>query len=171
MSGLVEYEAVSARYAPQLDRVLQEVSFKARPLEKIAIVGRTGAGKSSLALTLLRGLEVECGCIRIDGLNICEIDIYELRRLLAYVPQDPTLFAGTLSRNLDPLNENTDEQILTALGRVGMLEEAQLGVSNHGDWSAEKRKFGNFSFTLEHGGSNISQGQRQLVCIARVGGD
>ena len=74
--GLVEYEAVSARYAPHLDRVLHGVSFQAKPLERIGIVGRTGAGKSSLALALLRGLEIECGSIRVDGLDILQVDIH-----------------------------------------------------------------------------------------------
>jgi ABC-type multidrug transport system fused ATPase/permease subunit len=122
----------------------------------VGIVGRTGAGKSSLALTLLRGLEIESGQILIDGLNTKTIDLHALRSRLAYVPQDPTLFAGTLRLNLDPYDEHTDKEVLDALTRVGLLDSREGG------------KFTDLSFTLAEKGSNISQGQRQLVCIARA---
>ncbi|KAK3899046.1 P-loop containing nucleoside triphosphate hydrolase protein [Staphylotrichum tortipilum] len=156
-SGLVEYRAVSARYAAHLDPVLRDLSFQVQPLERVGIVGRTGAGKSSLALTLLRGLEIESGQILIDGLNTKTIDLHALRGRLAYVPQDPTLFAGTLRLNLDPYNEHTDKEVLDALTRVGLLDSWEEGG-----------KFTDLSFTLAEKGSNISQGQRQLVCIARA---
>lgn len=154
-SGFVEYRTVSARYAAHLDPVLRNLSFQVRPLERVGIVGRTGAGKSSLALTLLRGLEIESGQILIDGLDTKTIDLHTLRSRLSYVPQDPTLFAGTLRLNLDPYNEHTDEEVLDALKRVGLF-----------DSSEGRGKFTDLSFTLAERGSNISQGQRQLVCIA-----
>ncbi|KAK4171731.1 putative ATP-dependent bile acid permease [Triangularia setosa] len=156
-SGLVEYRAVSARYAAHLNPVLRDLSFQVRPLERVGIVGRTGAGKSSLVLTLLRGLEIESGQILIDGLNTKTIDLHALRSRLAYVPQDPTLFAGTVRLNLDPYNEHTDKEVLDALTRVGLLDSRE-----------ERGKFTDLSFTLTEKGSNISQGQRQLVCIARA---
>lgn len=156
-SGLVEYRAVSARYAAHLDPVLRDISFRVQPLERVGIVGRTGAGKSSLALTLLRGLEIESGKILIDGLDTKQIDLDALRSRIAYVPQDPTLFAGTLRLNLDPYNKHTDKEILDALMRVGLLDSTEEGG-----------KFTDLSFTLTETGSNISQGQRQLVCIARA---
>ncbi|KAK3997785.1 putative ATP-dependent bile acid permease [Cladorrhinum sp. PSN332] len=156
-SGLVEYRAASARYAAHLDPVLRDVSFRVQPLERVGIVGRTGAGKSSLALTLLRGLEIESGQILIDGLDTKQIDLHALRSRLAYVPQDPTLFAGTLRLNLDPYNKHTDKEVLDALMRVGLLDSTEEGG-----------KFSDLSFTLTETGSNISQGQRQLVCIARA---
>ncbi|VBB75705.1 Putative ATP-dependent bile acid permease [Podospora comata] len=154
-SGFVEYRTVSARYAAHLDPVLRNLSFQVRPLERVGIVGRTGAGKSSLALTLLRGLEIESGQILIDGLDTKTINLNTLRSRLSYVPQDPTLFAGTLRLNLDPYNEHTDEEVLDALKRVGLF-----------DSSEGRGKFMDLSFTLAERGSNISQGQRQLVCIA-----
>ncbi|KAJ4290019.1 hypothetical protein N0V88_006820 [Collariella sp. IMI 366227] len=157
-SGLVEYRAVSARYAAHLDPVLRNLSFQVQPLERVGIVGRTGAGKSSLALTLLRGLEIESGQILIDGLDIKMINMHTLRSRLAYVPQDPTLFAGTLCLNLDPYNEHTDKEILDALTRAGLLDPRE----------EEGEKFADLSFILAEKGSNISQGQRQLVCIARA---
>lgn len=156
-SGLVEYRAVSARYAAHLGPVLRGLSFQIQPLERLGIVGRTGAGKSSLALTLLRGLEIESGQILIDGLDIKTIDLHALRTRLAYVPQDPTLFAGTLRLNLDPYNKYTDEEVRVALTRVGLVDSTEEGG-----------KFADLSFTLAEKGSNISQGQRQLVCIARA---
>jgi ABC-type multidrug transport system fused ATPase/permease subunit len=124
----------------------------------VGIVGRTGAGKSSLALTLLRGLEIESGQILIDGLDTKTIDLHALRSRLAYVPQDPTLFAGTLRLNLDPYDEHTDKEVLDDLTRVGLLNSPK----------EEGGKFTDLSFTLAEKGSNISQGQRQLVCIARA---
>ena len=90
-SGLVEYERVSARYAPDLNRVLREVTFTMKPLKRVGILGRTGAGKSSFVLTLLRGLEIESRRIRINGVDTRDIGLHELRRRLAVVPQDPTL--------------------------------------------------------------------------------
>ncbi|KAK3358571.1 P-loop containing nucleoside triphosphate hydrolase protein [Lasiosphaeria ovina] len=158
-SGLVEYQGVSARYAAHLDPVLTDISFRVRPLERIGLVGRTGAGKSSLALTLLRGLEVESGRILIDGQDAKEVDLHILRSRLAYVPQDPTLFVGTLRLNLDPYDEHTDQEILDALGRIGLLDNSTTDKGG---------KFADLSFTLTEGGSNISQGQRQLLCIART---
>lgn len=158
-SGLVEYRTVSARYAAHLDPVLRDLSFQVRPLERVGIVGRTGAGKSSLALTLLRGLEIESGQILIDGLDTKTMDLHALRSRLAYVPQDPTLFAGALRLNLDPYNEHTDKEVLDALTRVGLLDS---------DSREDGGKFTDLSFTLAEKGSNISQGQRQLVCIARA---
>ncbi|KAK4160504.1 putative ATP-dependent bile acid permease [Cladorrhinum sp. PSN259] len=156
-AGLVEYRAVSARYAPHLDPVLRDISFRIQPLERVGIIGRTGAGKSSLALTLLRGLEIESGQILIDSLDTKQIDLDALRSRVAYVPQDPTLFAGTLRLNLDPYHKHTDKEILDALMRVGLLDSTE-----------EEGKFTDLTLTLTETGSNISQGQRQLVCIARA---
>lgn len=188
-SGLVEYECASARYAPGLDRVLREVTFTINPRERVGVVGRTGAGKSSLVLTLLRGLEIESGRIRIDGVDTKDIGLRDLRRRLAVVPQDPTLFAGTLRFNLDPFNEQTDEKILDALNSVGLLDPSNgSGLarssreasrvssrasslshrSNFEDTTIYRNKFADLSFTLSESGSNISEGQRQLVCIARA---
>lgn len=178
-TGVVEYDAVSTRYAPGLDQVLKELSFTIRSFEKVGIVGRTGAGKSSILLTLLRGLEVETGRICIDGLDTKDISLPDLRRRLAVVPQDPTLFAGTLRFNLDPYDEHTDEEIYRALDKVGLLESNEGGLAqapsqsglNHSksqNSTAKCNKFTDLSFGLADSGSNISQGQRQLVCIARA---
>ncbi|KAH9987847.1 P-loop containing nucleoside triphosphate hydrolase protein [Xylariaceae sp. FL0662B] len=167
-SGVVQSKDVSARYAPNLDYVLPGLSFTIEPLQRVGIIGRTRAGKSSLVLTLLRGLEAESGQILI-GLNTREVDLQELRYRLAYVPQDPTLFAGTLRLNLDALNEHADEEVLGALRDVGLLDSSSELGEDHGPASAnDHSKFGDLSFDLADAGRNISQGQRQLNCIARA---
>lgn len=165
--GEVRYTGVSARYDPGSDAVLREVSFTANPLERVGIVGRTGAGKSTLALTLLRGLEVESGHIQIDGVDTRDIGLRDLRRRLAIVPQDPTLFAGTLRFNLDPFHAHSDEELLIALKSVG-LHSSGTNSDKPSDPTVEQDKFSDLSFTLAESGSNISQGQRQLVCISRA---
>lgn len=168
-SGLVEFEAVSARYARHLDFVLQGLSFKALPLERVGIVGRTGAGKSTLALMLLRGLEVERGWILIDGIDIRSTNLQALRRRLAYVPQGPTLFTGTLRQNLDPFDEHSDEEILEAHSRVGLVVPKRSRTEAGSAYSSgEDGRFVDLSFTVTDAGSNMSQGQRQLVCVARA---
>jgi ABC-type multidrug transport system fused ATPase/permease subunit len=146
-SGFVEYRAASARYAAHLDPVLRDLTFQVRSMERVGIVGRTGAGKSSLALTLFRGLEIESGQILMDGLDTKTIDLHALRSRVAYVPQDPTLFTGTLRLNLDPYNKHTDKEVLDGLTRVGLLDSQEAG-----------EKFADLSFSLAEKGSNISQG-------------
>lgn len=125
--GVVRYQDVFARYAPDLDPALRNVNFTANPSERIWIVGCTGAGKSSLKLTLLRGLEVESGHIRIDGVDTREIGLRDLRSRLAIVPQDSTLFAGTLRFNLDPLEKHSDKKMLEALKSVGLQDPSEDG--------------------------------------------
>ncbi|KAI0190101.1 P-loop containing nucleoside triphosphate hydrolase protein [Astrocystis sublimbata] len=159
--GVVEYKAVWARYSASPEYVLRDLTFKIESRERVGIVGRTGAGKSSLVVTLLRGLEVEKGQILVDGLDTSTVDLNKLRRKLAYVPQDPTLFEGSLRFNLGPFQEYTDEEILNSLDQVGLLDAAN-GLTS------DRSKFRDLSFTLSEKGSNVSQGQRQLICIARA---
>ena len=122
--GSVEFIGYSTRYRSDLDFVLKNVSFKVRAAEKVGIVGRTGAGKSSLALALFRGLEAEEGKILIDDIDISLIGLRDLREAITIVPQDPTLFTGTLRNNLDPFGTYTDEEIFTALRRVQLISSA-----------------------------------------------
>ncbi|KAI1119847.1 P-loop containing nucleoside triphosphate hydrolase protein [Nemania abortiva] len=159
--GVVEYKKVSARYSASTEYVLRDLTFKIESRERVGIVGRTGAGKSSLVVTLLRGLEVEKGQIIVDGFDTSKVDLKKLRRKLAYVPQDPTLFEGSLRFNLDPFQEYTDEEIINSLEQVGLLDAAD-GLAS------DQSKFCDLSFTLSEKGSNVSQGQRQLICIARA---
>ncbi|KAJ3014895.1 hypothetical protein HKX48_004894 [Thoreauomyces humboldtii] len=125
--GRIEFKNVTARYAPELVPVLRDVSFAARAGEKVGIVGRTGAGKSTIIQTLFRFLELEGagggGQIFIDGLDIATLGLRSLRSELTVIPQDPVLFHGTVRFNLDPFGEHTDLACWTALRRAHLLDD------------------------------------------------
>jgi len=97
------------KYRPTTEVVLNKLSFVAKPGEKIGVVGRTGAGKSTVCLALSRIVELYGGKIKIDGVDISQINLHLLRSKITVIPQDPTLFTGTLRFNLDPENKVTDE--------------------------------------------------------------
>ncbi|RAK80912.1 putative ABC bile acid transporter [Aspergillus fijiensis CBS 313.89] len=182
--GSVEFANYTTRYRSDLDPVLRNVSFTVQPGEKVGIVGRTGAGKSSLALALFRGLEAEKGRIVIDNVDISKIGLRDLREAITIVPQDPTLFTGTIRTNLDPFNLFTDAQIFTALRRVHLIGPGTSGTatptttstvaepSANGITSStvldNKNIFLNLETAVSESGSNLSQGQRQLLCLARA---
>ncbi len=153
--GVVKFDNYQTRYRPGLDLVLKGITCEISRGEKIGIVGRTGAGKSSLTLALFRIIESSSGSIVIDGENIGLIGLETLRSRLTIIPQDPVLFSGSLRMNLDPFEARTDDQIWTA------LEHAHLKafVANLP---------GGLAFEVNEGGENLSVGQRQLVCLARA---
>ncbi|KAG9574880.1 bile acid-transporting ATPase, partial [Aureobasidium melanogenum] len=122
--GAVEFKDYSTRYRSDFDMVLKNLSFKILPGEKVGVVGRTGAGKSSLALALFRALEAETGSIVIDDVDVSVIGLQDLRENIVMVPQDPTLFSGTIRSNLDPFGLFTDEEIFTALRRTQLIGAA-----------------------------------------------
>ncbi|OCL14508.1 hypothetical protein AOQ84DRAFT_384660 [Glonium stellatum] len=122
--GSVEFIGYSTRYRADFDLVLKKITFKILPGEKVGVVGRTGAGKSSLALALFRALEAEEGKILIDNVDIGLIGLQDLREKIVMVPQDPTLFTGTIRSNLDPFGLFTDEDIFTALREVHLIGAA-----------------------------------------------
>lgn len=230
--GAVEFVNYSTRYRSDLDPVLRNLSFKIKAQEKVGIVGRTGAGKSSLAMALFRGLEADQGKITIDGVDIGNIGLKDLRENLTIVPQDPTLFTGTIRSNLDPFELFTDEEIFTALRQVHLIGPNSI-ISSSGssvfaageadplalvrtiesilqdtaipdstaDISApvpliarrssvsaptdlvdpeatlskiltntreNANPFHNLSSPVAESGTNLSQGQRQLLCLARA---
>ena len=200
--GSVEFINYSTRYRAEFDPVLRNVTLRISPCEKIGIVGRTGAGKSSLALALFRALEAEDGKILIDEVDIGLIGLQDLRESIVMVPQDPTLFSGTIRSNLDPFNLFSDEEIFTALRRVQLIsstlptipdpsppsERPANGHSTDSSPDSEttavpsdpepsrpataksenKNIFLTLSSTVSESGSNLSQGQRQLLCLARA---
>lgn len=150
-SGEIRFENVSLRYRPGLPRVLRGLSFKVNPHEKIGIVGRTGAGKSSLMVALMRLTELDGGTIMIDGVDISKIGLRDLRSKIAIIPQDPVLFSGTVRMNLDPFDEFTDDQLWTSIKRA-QLDKAVTALDE----------------SVDEKGSNFSVGERQLLSIARA---
>ncbi|XP_068488807.1 ABC transporter C family member 3-like [Phaseolus vulgaris] len=153
--GEVDIQDLQVRYAPHLPLVLRGLTCKFRGGWKTGIVGRTGSGKSTLIQTLFRIVEPTCGQIMIDNINISSIGLHDLRSKLSIIPQDPTMFEGTVRNNLDPLEEYTDEQIWEA------LDKCQLG-------DEVRKKEGKLDSTVSENGENWSMGQRQLVCLGRV---
>ena len=116
-AGEIQFEDVSFRYDKSLNNVLNNISLRINSGEKIGIVGRTGAGKSSIIQTLYRMAETDVALF-IDNINIKEISLHNLRKKLSIIPQEPTLFIGTIRSNLDPLNEYTDIILWDALEQV-----------------------------------------------------
>ncbi|KAJ5536597.1 Metal resistance protein YCF1 [Penicillium frequentans] len=153
--GAVSFKNYSTRYREGLDLVLKNINLDIKPHEKIGVVGRTGAGKSSLTLALFRLIEPTGGNISIDGLDVSTIGLFDLRGRLAIIPQDPAMFEGTLRDNLDPRHVHDD----TALWSV--LDHARL--KDH-----VSQMEGQLDAPIQEGGSNLSQGQRQLVSLARA---
>ena len=136
--------------------------------DRIGIVGRTGAGKSTIITAMFRFLNPESGYIKIDDVNIASINLTKLRRSITIIPQDPTLFTGTIKLNLDPYNEFTDDAIFEALKRVNLVTEEELQNNGTQTGTSENaNKFLNLENEITEGGSNLSHGQRQLVCLAR----
>ncbi|KAJ3620809.1 hypothetical protein MTP99_004726 [Tenebrio molitor] len=152
--GKIIFEDVSLRYTPDTPPVLDGVSFEIRSGERIGIVGRTGAGKSSLVSVLFRLFDFE-GEVIIDDINTKTVSLNTLRSNISIIPQDPVLFLGTLRKNLDPFGELADSQIWTA------LEEVQLK-------EAIARLPSGLDSPVREGGSNFSMGQRQLLCLVRT---
>ncbi|KAF9108232.1 hypothetical protein BGX29_002375 [Mortierella sp. GBA35] len=189
-AGLVEFRNYSTRYREGLDLVIRNISFTVQPGEKVGIVGRTGAGKSSLTLALFRIIEAanshwakashngsdqdtdptktdeiadlskveveeDGGSIWIDGVDISTVGLQYLRQHLAIIPQDPTLFVGTVRENLDPFDELQDAELWEALERAHLKEHISSLA-------------GGLSFKVSQNGDNFSVGQRSLICLARA---
>ncbi|TRY61972.1 hypothetical protein TCAL_10708 [Tigriopus californicus] len=153
--GVVKFDNYQTRYRDGLDLVLKGISVQIESGEKIGIVGRTGAGKSSLTLALFRIIESAGGSIYIDNENIGLLGLSKLRSRLTIIPQDPVLFSGSMRMNLDPFEQYSDRDIWRALSHAHLKSY----VSNLP---------GGLNFDVNEGGENLSVGQRQLVCLARA---
>ncbi|KAA6370904.1 MAG: putative Multidrug resistance-associated protein [Streblomastix strix] len=181
-TGRIEFDKVTFRYRSGLPYVLKGVSFDLKGGEKIGVCGRTGAGKSSLLFALFRLVELDPklqpkmidlatgflvendpneepnkGRVLIDGIDISKVDLSKVRRSIAIIPQDPTLFTGTLRYNLDigGKYQNDDGRLWEVLGMVEMRDvvaSLPLGLDTQ----------------VAEGGSNFSAGQRQLICFGRA---
>ncbi|KAK1282819.1 ABC transporter C family member 3 [Acorus calamus] len=155
LCGEVQIHDLQVRYAPHMPFVLRGLSCTFLGGMKTGIVGRTGSGKSTLIQTLFRIIDPTVGHITIDGIDISTIGLHDLRSRLSIIPQDPTMFEGTVRSNLDPLDEYTDEQVWDAIDRCQLGEEV-------------RRKEGKLYSSVSENGENWSVGQRQLVCLGRV---
>ncbi|KAJ7693236.1 P-loop containing nucleoside triphosphate hydrolase protein [Mycena rosella] len=192
---LIVAENVSIKYAPELPAVLQDVSFSLKAGERIGLLGRTGSGKSTLAMSILRFTDPS------SGIDISKIGVEDLRSRLTFIPQDATLFSGTLRENLDPFDEHDDATCLEVLYRVQMINR-----SNHASGSTtrehsvvaspdtsrppsvaggiereetadsivtaltdvDSKTVVSLDTQVSAGGTNFSQGQRQLIAMARA---
>ncbi|KRX07927.1 P-loop containing nucleoside triphosphate hydrolase [Pseudocohnilembus persalinus] len=153
-NGVVEFRDVYVKYRENLETVLNGLSFKVESNQKIGIVGRTGAGKSTITLCILRILELLKGQIIIDGQDISLLSLDELRSKITIILQDPSLFQGTLRKNLDPLGELSDSQLIDTMKKCNLcrfLQERE-GLDTQ----------------IQDGGGNLSVGEKQLICIARA---
>ncbi|CAN7939451.1 unnamed protein product, partial [Ixodes hexagonus] len=153
-SGAVSFRSFSTRYRDGLDLVLREINLDICPGEKLGIVGRTGAGKSTIALSLFRIIEAAAGKIVVDDVDIATLGLHDLRSRITIIPQDPVLLRGTLRFNLDPAGQHSTEELWTALDKshIGNVFREDCGLD----------------FEVAEGGLNLSVGQRQLVCLARA---
>uniref|UniRef100_A0AAX7SY33 Uncharacterized protein n=1 Tax=Astatotilapia calliptera TaxID=8154 RepID=A0AAX7SY33_ASTCA len=153
--GKITFQDVEMRYRDDLPLVLKNLSFTILPEETIGIVGRTGSGKSSLGVALFRLVELTGGSIIIDGVNVAQIGLYDLRSKLAIIPQEPVLFIGTIRSNLDPWDQYSDAEVWEALEKTHIKEMvSQLPHSLHSE--------------VTENGENFSVGERQLLCVARA---
>uniref|UniRef100_A0A8C6VQ71 ABC-type glutathione-S-conjugate transporter n=1 Tax=Naja naja TaxID=35670 RepID=A0A8C6VQ71_NAJNA len=154
-NGEITFIDYKVRYRPELELVLDGINCDIKGTEKIGVVGRTGAGKSSLTNCLFRILEAAGGKILIDGLDIATLGLHDLREKLTIIPQDPILFSGNLRMNLDPFDQYSDEDIWHALELAHLKSYVQALPEG-------------LSSPMSEGGENLSVGQRQLVCLARA---
>lgn len=152
--GKIEFKNVFLRYFPNDPPVLRNLSYTILPKEKVGIVGRTGAGKSSLINALFQLSDTD-GQIIIDGYDITKLGLHDLRSKISIIPQEPVLFSGTMRKNLDPFDDYTDADLWRALEDVELKEAVSDLTSG-------------LNSKMSEGGSNFSVGQRQLVCLARA---
>lgn len=162
-NGVVKFSNVCLRYREGLPLVLKDLNFEIKSNEKVGIVGRTGSGKSTIVNSLYRLVELTEGEIKIDGLNIKNLGLHDLRAKLAIIPQDPVLFEGDIRRNLDPFGEKSDLELWDALRRSGLISTTEISAVEDN----KKHKF-HLESVVEDEGSNFSLGERQLLALARA---
>ncbi|KAF2157253.1 ABC multidrug transporter [Myriangium duriaei CBS 260.36] len=162
--GELRFMNVQMRYRPGLPLVLTGLTVHIRPGERVGIVGRTGAGKSSIISAIFRLVELCHGCISIDDVDISTVPLHDLRSRLSIIPQDPTLFQGTIRSNLDPFDEYEDLRLWEALRQAGFATEASLQPAIEAGGGGRIQ----LDMPVEDEGLNFSLGQRQLIALARV---
>lgn len=184
--GRIDFNSVVMSYRPGLPAVLKNLDLHVRPAEKIGVVGRTGAGKSSLMTTLFRLVELTEGSIEIDGIDISKIGLTDLRNGLSIIPQEPLLFSGTIRSNLDPFGIKTDPELWDAMHRAHLVDSLHADIesskaaavaaaaaatddplSSSGTYTPIHSRF-TLDTVVEDEGQNLSVGQRSLVSLARA---
>lgn len=153
-NGKIQFIDFKLKYSEDESYVLKGLNFEIEPKEKVGIVGRTGAGKSSIIQSVFR-LAVNEGSITIDGRDIKDLGLHDLRSKISIIPQDPVLFSGTLRYNLDPFETKSDDELWSALEEVELKSYVSTMIAG-------------LNCRMYDGGSNFSMGQRQLVCLARA---
>ncbi|KAI9439887.1 ABC transporter [Lactarius indigo] len=178
-NGKLEINEAVLKYRPELPLVLKGLSMSVEGGEKIGIVGRTGAGKSSIMVALFRVVDLVSGSINIDGVDISKLGLNDVRNAISIIPQDSTLFSGTLRSNLDPFGQHDDARLWDALRRSYLVEEAKRVSPVLSEVDGEEEQLGTGATTpnaprftldspIEEEGSNLSIGQRSLVSLARA---
>ena len=158
-NGKIEFEKVDFGYNTTTQMVLNKINLTIESGTKLGIVGRTGAGKTSLLSALLRLNELKGGRILIDGLDVSQIGLTDLRSTIAVIPQDPVLFQGTLRHNLDPFNQYNDQQLWSA------LEKSHLKSTISGNGNGQDK---GLMMKVDAEGDNFSVGEKQLICLSRA---
>nr|XP_019044875.1 ATP-binding cassette transporter YOR1 [Kwoniella bestiolae CBS 10118]OCF23805.1 ATP-binding cassette transporter YOR1 [Kwoniella bestiolae CBS 10118] len=174
--GRIEFNNVKMRYREELPDVLKGLTMNVGASEKIGVVGRTGAGKSSIMVALFRMSELSGGSIKIDGVDVSKIGLNDLRSGISIIPQDPLLFSGTLRSNIDPFNTKTDAELYDTLRRAHLISNSpRQSTSLDGETEKQAQNVNspsNKRFTLdtviEEEGGNLSVGERSLVSLARA---
>ncbi|CAI2361540.1 unnamed protein product [Moneuplotes crassus] len=154
-SGAIEFDNYSLKYRPETEIVLKNLKFSIKNKEKIGVIGRTGAGKSTICLALCRIVEAYGGTIKIDGSDISKIPLEELRKRITIIPQDPALFSGSIRFNLDPEGVYSDSELLDLTNQASLsklIKRDEKGLDQE----------------IEEGGKNLSSGEKQLLCICRA---
>ncbi|GAA5898535.1 hypothetical protein JCM6882_007809 [Rhodosporidiobolus microsporus] len=160
--GAISIQNIELRYRPELPAVLHELSLEVKAGEKVGVVGRTGAGKSTLTQALFRIIELSKGKISIDGIDISTLGLTQLRERLAIIPQEPLLFNGTIRSNLDPFGVYDDARLYDALRRSWLVERTA-----DADGGGQVSRF-TLDTKVEEEGANLSVGERSLVSLARA---
>lgn len=154
--GRIEFNNLSMRYRDDMEPSLRQLSCKIEPGMKVGIVGRTGAGKSTILQVLFRLTESCGGCIEIDGVDIAKIGLHMLRKNIAYIPQQPFLIQGTIRENLDPFNEFSEEAIVKILKEVALYDHIMKNCEN------------GLQSVIAENNNLFSVGQKQLLCLGRA---
>ncbi|WVR09429.1 hypothetical protein IAU60_006496 [Kwoniella sp. DSM 27419] len=166
--GKIEFTDVKMRYRADLPDVLKGLSISVGANEKIGVVGRTGAGKSSIMVALFRMAELSAGTIKIDDIDVSKIGLNDLRSGISIIPQDPLLFSGTLRSNIDPFNTKSDAELYDTLRRAHLVSNSPRqsigGVPQH---TTSAKRF-TLDTVIEEEGGNLSVGERSLVSLARA---